>query len=74
MLRETDHGSIKFICNGDSDALGKLVAATFGTQEDHSTYLKNESLKNFKHEEKSPGIHTSNSRMDNYLFYFSSKL
>jgi hypothetical protein len=73
MLREINHGSINFNGNINSDALGELVAATFSTQKDHSAYFEVNAM---KEEAKKPhlDIHTSNGRLDAYLFYYSSKL
>lgn len=73
MLREINHGSINFSGNVNGDALGELVTATFSTQKDHSAYFE---VKILKEETKKPhlDIHTSNGRLDAFLFYYSSRL
>lgn len=73
MFKESNHGSFKFTHNLDGDALGKLVTATFSSQEDHSHYFKEALSMNeiIMPKNESP---ISDRRLDAYHFYYSSKL
>ena len=65
MQGEFFYGNDGLFNRNDNYASGKPTPATFGPQEEQE--IKEESSTHLD-------IHNSNSRLDNYLFHFSSKL
>lgn len=67
MYKENFNGTDDLPCRNDVDALSKLIPSTFCPQESGREGQISE-------EESHLNINQSNSRLDKYLFYFSSRL
>lgn len=76
MLKESFNGNDGFFGGNDGDAFSKFISSEIGPQTDSGEGLVENVQQAFQFEkEKSHlDIHKSNSRLDYYLFYFSSRL
>ena len=72
MIKESFNGNDGLFIGNDGNALSKLVSSTLNTQEDLGRFFK--IMEDFHAEPEELTIHTSNRRLDSYLFHFSSKL
>lgn len=72
MLKETFNGNDGFNSRYDGNALNQFGSSPFGPQEGSGYY----EIVNLWENAEQPhlDIHLSNSRLDKYLFYFSSRL
>ncbi|HXH74553.1 MAG TPA: hypothetical protein VNJ08_06285 [Bacteriovoracaceae bacterium] len=67
MNQETIYGITSVYGRNDGNAFNYSNTSTFSTEEDGE-------VTGHKYEKPDLNIHNSNSRLDKYLFYFSSKL
>ncbi len=70
MLKENFNGTDNLPGRNDVDVIRDLVSSAFSSQKSHGDIKIEKSFENMEHID----IHTSNRRLDIYLFYASSRL